>query len=123
MANPSQLLISVLSTNGAVDQPAAQAIDTNGIVYCLAAGLTDRLFIEIRNQAESGVIVRVKASTDSPDSGWPDLEVTISAGAAKVLGPFESARYKTFDGSIRVEFEAVSDSPACAVRVYRLPRY
>lgn len=122
MANPANLTVNELSANAGVARPAAQTIDTNGTLNCAVKSLTDRLMIEVENTDDAALTVTVKAGTSAVAHTARDLSVAIAAGAAKVIGPLESARFVKADGSIDIQFAAAAGSPAASVRVYRLPR-
>jgi hypothetical protein len=126
MANPASLTITELVKNAALNQPATQAIDTDGTVNCPTAGLTDRLIMEIINTDDAALTVTIKAGTGSQALIAADLVVALAAtGSAtdkRIIGPFEAARFMKEDGSIDVAFLAAAGAPACTVRVYRLPR-
>lgn len=125
MANPASLTITDLTKNAALNQPAAQTIDTDGTVNCPAAGKTDRLIIEVVNGAATAVTVTVLAGTGDQALISKDLAVAMAAtGTAtdkRIIGPFEAGRFMKADGSIDVAFAKASGSTNCAVRVYRLP--
>lgn len=126
MANPANLIINELSANGAINQPAAQVIDTNGTLNCAVKSLTDRLMIEVVNNDDAALTVTIKAGTSSAAHKARDLAVALTAagGASpnKVIGALESMRFVKPDGSIDIQFQAASGSPSASVRVYRLPR-
>ena len=126
MANPANLTINELPSNGAVNQPGAQAVDTNGTINCPVKSQTDRLLIELVNGAANALTVTVKAGTGVQAHTARDLAVALpatgGAGAAKLIGPLESMRFVKPDGSIDLQFQAAAGSPNVAVRVYRLPR-
>lgn len=121
MANPANLSVNELTANAAVARPAALAIDTNGTLNCAVKSLTDRLMIELDNTDDAAVTVTIKAGTGVHAHTARDLAVSVGAGAAKVIGPLESMRFVKSDGSIDIQFQAATSSPACSVRVYRLP--
>lgn len=126
MANPANLTINELLANGAINQPAAQSIDTNGTINCAVKSQTDRLMIEVVNTDDAALTVTVKAGTGVQAHTSRDLTValTIAGGATpnKLIGPLESARFVKADGSIDIQFQAATGSPAASVRVYRLPK-
>lgn len=125
MANPASLTVNELPSNAAVNQPAAQTVDTNGTINVPVKSLTDRLMIEIVNTDDAAVDVTIKAGTGVQAHTARDLKVTCpasgNAGANKIIGPLESMRFVKADGSIDVNFQAAAGSPAASVRVYRLP--
>lgn len=125
MANPANLTINELLANAAIGQPAAQTIDTNGTLNCAVKSLTDRLMLEVVNTDDAALTITVKAGTGVQAHTARDLAVALTAtgGAspAKLIGPLESARFVKADGSIDVQFQAATGSPAASVRVYRLP--
>lgn len=125
MANPASITITELLKDGAQNQPATQAIDTTGNVPVNAAGLTDRLILEIINLAAAvALTVTVKAGTGDQALIASDLAVALAqAGTAtdkRIIGPFEAARFMKADGSIDVNFNPASGSPNATVRCYRL---
>lgn len=127
MANPAKLTINETSGNGAINQPTSQAIDTNGTVNCELKSLTDRVLIEVVNNDDAALTVKILAGTGVQAHTARDLSVSLAASgggatANKLIGPLESARFVKADGSIDVNFQAATGAPACAVRVYRLPR-
>jgi len=127
MANPASLTINELTKNAAISQPTAQSIDTTGTVNCPAAGLTDRLIIEVVNTDDAALTVKVLAGTGDQAMVPTDLSVALAASgggatANRIIGPFEAGQFMKADGSIDVNFTPATGSPACSVRVYRLPR-
>ena len=125
MANPASLTINELSANSVINQPTAQSIDTNGTLNCAVKSLTDRLIIEVVNTDDAALTVTVKAGTGIQAHQSRSLAVSLAAtGTAtdkRMIGPLESGRFVKSDGSIDVQFAAATGSPACSVRVYRLP--
>lgn len=125
MANPANLTVNELTANAAINQPAAQPVDTNGTINCPVESLTDRLMIELVNNDDAAVEVKIKAGTSAVAHTARDLTVTCAAtgnaGANKIIGPLESARFVKADGSIDLQFTAAAGAPNLAVRVYRLP--
>jgi len=126
MANPASLTINSLVANSSLNQPSAQAIDTDGTVNCAVGSLMDRLFLEIINLAAAALTVTVKAGTGDHAHTALDLAISMaatgSAGDKKLVGPLEAARFVKADGSIDVAFLAAASTPNATVRVYRLPR-
>lgn len=106
--------------------PTAQTVDTNGTINCAVKSQTGGLMIELVNAAANAIDVTVKAGTSAVAHTARDLKVTCaasgSAGANKLIGPLESARFVKADGSIDLQFQAASGAPNLTVRVYRLPR-
>ncbi len=125
MANPANLTINELAANAAINQPAAQSVDTNGTINCPVESLTDRLMIEVVNTDDAALTVTVKAGTGVQAHTARDLAVSLAASgggtANRIIGPLESQRFVKADGSIDVQFQAAAGSPAASVRVYRLP--
>ena len=126
MANPANFTINELSANAALTQPAAQTVDTNGTINCAVKSQTHRLMIELVNADDAACTVTVKAGTSAVAHTARDLSVSLAAsgnaGANKLIGPLESARFVKPDGSIDLQFQAATGAPNCSVRVYRLPR-
>lgn len=127
MANPASITINELTKNAALSQPSAQTIDTNGTVNMPAAGLTDRLILEVVNGDDAALTVTIKAGTGSQALTAADLAVSLAASgggatANRIIGPFEAAQFVKEDGSIDVQFAAATGSPSASVRAYRLPR-
>ena len=125
MANPASLTINDLSANASINQPTAQTVDTNGTINCAVKSVTDRLFLECVNAAAAAIDVTIKGGFLPPSHRSSDLKITLaatgSAGDKKLIGPLESGRVTKTDGSIDVNFLAVSGAPNLTVRVYRLP--
>ena len=125
MANPANLTITELPSNAAVNQPAAQTVDTNGTINCAVKSLTDRLMVELVNTDDAALTVTIKAGTGVQAHTARDLAVALAASgggtANRVIGPLESMRFVKADGSIDLQFQAATGQPACSVRVYRLP--
>jgi hypothetical protein len=125
MANPASLTITDLVKNAALNQPATQAIDTDGTVNCATAGKTDRLIMEIINLAATALTVTILAGTGAQALIPQDLAVALAAtGTAtdkRIIGPFEAGRFMKADGSIDVAFAKASGSTNATVRIYRLP--
>lgn len=129
MANPASLTVNNLSANGAITQPAAQTIDTNGTVPVAVAAAHERIILEVVNADDAALTVTVKAGVESAGAGRAgigDLAVTLpasgTAGANKIIGPFESARFAQDGGAMNVAFLAATGAPSATVRVYRLPK-
>jgi hypothetical protein len=125
MANPASLTVNDLSANAATNQPAAQAIDTDGIVNCQIDSQGDRLMVELINLDDAALTVTFKAGTGVQAHTARDLAITLaatgSAGDKKIVGPLESARFVKADGSIDVDFDGGA-TPTSTIRVYRLPK-
>lgn len=123
MANPAALTVTALVLNSSIAKPAAQAIDTNGMVPIAADGSTSRLFLEIENVDDAVLTVAIGAGVDPPafQSAALSLTIPITTGV-RLLGPFESARFAQAGGNINVTFTAATGAPAANVRVYRLPK-
>ena len=123
--NPANLTVNELPSNAAVNQPAAQTVDTNGPINCPVKSQTDRLMIEVVNTDDAALTVTIKAGTGVQAHTARDLSVALTAAGgvspAKVIGPLESMRFVKPDGSIDLQFQAAAGSPAASVRVYRLP--
>jgi hypothetical protein len=126
MANPASITVTACSANGAVNQPAVQAIDTDGTVPIAVGGAMDRLILEIINAAAAALTVTIKAGVNPPSPLAADLAVALAATGTptdkRIIGPFESARFLQDDGSVNVAFLAASSTPNATVRCYRLPK-
>lgn len=129
MANPATLTVTDLAANGSVTQPAADAIDTNGTVPLEAGGAMERVMLEVVNTDDAALTVTIKAGSEGAGAGRAGigdmavaLPATGNAGANKIIGPFEGARFQQTGGAISVQFQAASGAPAASVRVYRLPK-
>jgi hypothetical protein len=126
MANPASITVTACSANGAVNQPAVQAIDTDGTVPIAVGGAMDRLILEIINAAAAALTVTIKAGDNPPSPLAADLAVALAATGTptdkRIIGPFESARFLQDDGSVNVAFLAASSTPNATVRCYRLPK-
>ncbi len=126
MANPAKLTITEVSANAPINQPAGDAIDTNGTVNAEVGSFTDRLLMEIINSDDAALTVTIKAGTGVQAHTAQDLAIALAAtggGTAKrIIGPLESQRFVKADGSIDVQFQAATGAPAATVRVYRLPQ-
>jgi hypothetical protein len=126
MANPASFTITELSGHGGVSQPAAQTVDTNGIVPIPAGSDLDRLFIEIVNTDDAALTVTLQAGDYplAPRSGIGDASVAFTAsgggGDKKLIGPIESGRFAKKGGIVNLQFQAATGAPAASVRVYRL---
>lgn len=129
MANPAALTLTDLTANGAVTQPAANAIDTNGTVPLAAGGQAERVILEVINADDAALTVTVKAGdvgAGAGRAGLGDLAIALPAsgtgGANKIIGPFEAARFQQSGGAINVQFQAATGAPNATVRAYRLPK-
>lgn len=128
MANPAALTVNKTTANEAIAQPAAQAIDTDGVVPCPVNGESERILIEIVNGDDAALTVKIKAGTTEAAGrrGLGDLSVALSATGGgsdkKIIGGLESARFIQSDGSLSIEFDAATGAPNASVRVYQLPR-
>lgn len=122
MANPANLTVTSLTANGATAQPAVQTIDTNGTINVPGGHPMDRMVIECVNAAANAITVTVKAGTNPPALLSRDMATSIPASSARVLGPFESARFTKADGTFDIQFQAASGSPNLTVRIYKLPK-
>jgi hypothetical protein len=125
MANPANLIVNELSANSAINHPSVQSVDTNGTINCPVKSQTDRLMIEVINTDDAALTVTVKAGTGAAAHTARDLAVALTAAGdaspAKMIGPLESMRFVRSDGSIDLQFQAATGSPAASVRVYRFP--
>lgn len=124
MANPASITVTACVLNGSVAQPAAQTIDTDGIVPITVGGPSDRMIIEVVNSAAQILIVKAKSGANPPSlAANGDMAVSVAASTGKVIiGPFESARFMQADGKINIDFKSGSGSPNAAIRCYRLPK-
>ena len=125
MANPAELAVTDAVANGVVAQPAANVIDTNGTVPAAVEGAHERILLEVNNTDDAALTVTIKAGSESAGAGRAslgDLAVAVAAGAVKLIGPFEGARFQQADGKLNVAFLAAAGSPAASVRCYRLPK-
>jgi hypothetical protein len=126
MANPTALTLTLLIANAALAQPAADAIDTNGtLALAVPNGETDRVVLEVNNTDDAALTVTVKsgaASAGAVRGAIGDLAVSIPAGAVRIIGPFESARFQQAGGGLSVQFQAATGAPAASVRAYQLPK-
>jgi hypothetical protein len=125
MANPTNLTVTDLAANAAVAQPAANAIDTNGTVPAALEGAHDRVILEVNNTDDAALTVTIKAGAESAGAirgSIGDLAVAVPAGAVRVIGPFESARFAQDGGAMNVAFLAATGAPAASVRCYRLSK-
>jgi len=126
MANPASITVTACSANSAVNQPAAQTIDTDGTVPITVGGRMDMLILEIINAAAAALTVTIGAGDNPPSPLAADLAVALAATggatAKRIIGPFESARFLQSDGTVNVTFLAASSTPNATVRAYRLPK-
>lgn len=93
--------------NGSIADPVGTNVDpTNG--HTIAAAQFDRTVLRVTNTSGASKNVTVKAGTYPPAmaAGQGDLVVPIAAGATAWLGPFESGRFCTSDGSLNVDLAA-----------------
>jgi hypothetical protein len=125
VANPATLTVTALVLNSSIAKPAAQAIDTNGMVPIAADGSFSRLYLEVENVDDAVLTVAIGAGVDPPafqgGVGALSLTIPITTGV-KLIGPFESARFAQSTGNLNVTFTAATGAPAANVRVYRLPK-
>jgi len=125
MANPASITINDVTANGAINTPAAQAIDTNGTINMDAKSRTGKLLIELVNLDDAALTVTFKAGTGVQAHTARDLAVTLAAtggaGDKKVVGPLEASRFVKADGSIDIQF-AGGGTPTSTINVYRLPK-
>lgn len=126
MANPAAITINDCLANSAINQPTAQAIDTDGVVPIAAGGDMYLLILEVINAAAVGLTVTIKAGDNPPSLAAADLAISLAAtgnaAAKQIIGPFESSKFKQDDGSVNVDFKAASSTPNATVRAYRLPK-
>jgi hypothetical protein len=125
MANPSALTVTDCSANGSVAQPAANAIDTTGTVPAAIESAHERVILEVNNTDDAALTVTIESGAEGAGAGRAgigDLSVAIAAGAVKIIGPFEPARFMQADGKLNVTFTPATGAPACSVRCYRLPK-
>lgn len=128
MANPTEFTITDLDLNSAASLPTAQSVDTNGTVPINAEGDISRLIIEVVNDDDAALTLKVLAGDTPPAlAAGDDLSVPLAASgggatAKRMIGPFEGAKYIQDDGSLSLNFTAATGAPAASVRVYRLPK-
>lgn len=125
MANPLTLTITNIGESSAVSQPAGDTIDTDGTVQLDADGATERIVLDIVNNDDAALTVKIKAGVHER-AGIGDLSVMLGATGAptakRVIAGLESARFAQKGGHMNVEFDAATGAPNATVRVYRLPR-
>lgn len=126
MANPAELTITEFTKNGQTANPSAQSIDTDGTVPVNAGGKTDRLVIQVTNNAAANLQVTIQAADNPPGLQSKSLvSSAIAQNAVAWFGPFESSRFIKSGanaGELNVEFLAASSTPNASVRVFRLPK-
>jgi hypothetical protein len=125
MANPLTLTLTAVPENGAVNEPAGDTIDTDGIVPLAAGGATERILLEVINNDDAALTVKIKAGVHER-AGIGDLSIALAATgdatAKRIIGGLESARFAQKGGGMNIEFDAASGAPNATVRAYRLPR-
>lgn len=126
MANPAALTITELTANAGTSLPSAQSIDTTGTVPIACESKTDRLIIEVVNDDDAALTVKIVGGTAVQAQVPADLSVSLAASgggatAKRMIGPFESGRFVDSNGKIQVTFTPATGAPAASVRVYRLP--
>jgi hypothetical protein len=128
MANPASFTVNDLNVNSSLTLPSVQVVDTDGTVYTgTAPGKFDRVLFAIENKAATACTVAIKAGDQPPAfrQGVGDYSVSMaatgSAGAKRMFGPFESARFMQDDGTIGLSFAKASGSTNVEVICYRLP--
>lgn len=129
MANPTALTVTTLTANAAVNQPTADAIDTNGTVPAAIESQHEHVIVEVINTDDAALTVAIKAGAEGAGAGRAglgDLSVALAASGTatdkRIIGPFEPARFMQADGKLNISFTAATGAPACSVRVYRLPK-
>lgn len=130
MANPAELTVTDLSANAAVNQPTADAIDTNGTVPADIEGRHELVVLEVVNADDAALTVTIESGSEGAGagrSGLGDLSVALAASgggatAKRIIGPFEPARFMQADGKLNVSFTAATGAPNAQVRLYRLPK-
>lgn len=131
MSNPAAITITECTANGAINQPAVNTIDTDGIVPVNLGGLgLDRVIIEIINAAAAALTVVVGAGANPPGLQSKQLSVSLAAtGTAtdkRIIGPFSASRFVkggSDAGELHLTFTAASSTPNATVRCYRLPKF
>lgn len=125
MANPLTLTLTEVPESGAVNQPAGDTIDTDGVVPLEAGGTTERIVLEVINNDDAALTVKIKAGSHER-AGIGDLSVALAASggatAKRIIAGLESARFAQKGGHMNIEFNAASGAPNATVRAYRLPR-
>jgi hypothetical protein len=126
MANPATLTLTTISVGGAVSQPTGDAIDTDGTVPLECGGATERALIEVINNDDAALTVKIKAGYGER-AGIGDLSVALAATgggatAKRIIGGLESARFAQKGGGLLVEFDAATGAPNATVRSYLLPK-
>ncbi len=127
MANPAKLTVTNPTANGSVVRPAADSIDTNGMVPILNAdllGASDRLILEVVEGNARALTVTV-AHGDNPPAvreGAGNLVVAIPQNTGAIIGPLEPARFLQASGNIEVTFTGTGGAATATVRAYRLPK-
>ena len=132
MANATAITLTPLTGIAAVAQPTADVLDTGTAAVTLplaAAGLTDRIILEVKNTAAAALKVELLAGDNPPAlrAGLGDAVLVAAAAQNEVdyFGPFESSRFiqndATSKGRLDFKFTPSSGTIGVQIRAYRIP--
>lgn len=124
--NPVTLTVTDVPESSAVSQPTGDTIDTAGVVPLEAGGATERIVLEVINNDDAALTVKIKAGVHER-AGIGDLTVTLAASgggatAKRVIAGLESARFAQKGGGMNIEFIPAAGAPNATVRAYRVAR-
>ncbi len=130
MPNATSIIINDLVANGSVGPATAQLLDTGTAAVVLETPATsdmDRLFMEVSNtHATATITVTVSAGGDPPAFRMALGDVVSAAIPAvsgrRIFGPFESARFATTAGKLKVTFTPSAGTITGTFTCYRLPK-
>ncbi|WP_242882592.1 hypothetical protein [Actinomadura litoris] len=115
------LAYAALLPNQGINDPAGTAVNTGaGNGHVIARAQPERTLLRVTNTHTAAHTVVVKAGSYPPAlaAGQADLTVTVPASGAAFIGPLESGRFLTGDGTLIVEVtDAAHTGTITALRI------
>jgi hypothetical protein len=102
-----------------------QQVARTGLIPAYSAANADghsiandgRVFHHVKNGSGSSINVTMPTPVTVDDLAVADLVVAIAAGAEKMIGPFPPGIYNQADGTMHVDYSAVTTVTVAAVRL------
>lgn len=108
------LTVNAVSETGTTLSASAANVDGHSLVNTARA---NKLFLYVNNG--SGVSVNVTIQTPQTVRGLAvaDQVIAVGAGVEKIIGPFDASFYNQADGTVYVDFSAVTSVTVAAFRI------
>jgi hypothetical protein len=78
---------------------------------------TDRPILHVKNGSAGAITVTVPTPASQDGQAIDDLAVSIPAGGEQLIGPFPGRTFAQPDGTVHVDYSAVTSVTAAALRI------